>query len=133
MAERFRGAYLGFSKALSENPEVDGPRAVMNPQLTEADSGQTIELRLHEGFDLRLSEARMGGYRWTLLETGEPVLQAGELGTQPAPSQPGELNLRAWHFTAQKPGSTRIRLAHRRSWEPESSGREFLLQVQVAA
>jgi predicted secreted protein len=76
----------------------------------------------------------MGGYRWNLVESGAPVLEAEELGAQSADaSAPGGHSSRSWCFTAQQPGSVQLRLQHLRSWQPDAPGRDFRLSVKVAA
>jgi predicted secreted protein len=107
----------------------------MSFSLTEADNGRELEVKVNDTFDLRLRESRMGGYRWSPLETGQPFLAMTEIRmeTHAATPLPGESNVRAWHFLAQQPGLAHLRLQHRRSWEPESAGSQFALTVKVAA
>ena len=107
----------------------------MSQSLTETDNGHTLEMKVNDTFDLRLRESRMGGYHWNLEENGAPFLSVVErkAETQPTSSPRGQPNLRTWRFTAQRPGSARIQLHHRRPWEPESSGSEFSLSVKVVA
>ena len=105
----------------------------MDQALSEADNGRAIELHVWESLQIQLPESRMGGYRWSLVETGAPVLAAIEVGTKSAPSLPGQSNIRRWQFSAKQAGSVHIQLRHGRSWEPESSGSEFSLSVKVVA
>lgn len=105
----------------------------MDQSLSEADNGRAIELHVQESLQIQLPESRMGGYRWSLVEAGEPVLAAIEMGTKAASSLPGQANIRRWQFSAKQQGSVQIQLRHRRSWEPESSGSEFSLSVKVVA
>jgi len=103
----------------------------MTEALTEADNGHSIELHVGDQFSLSLRESRMGGYRWTLVENGEPVLTSREEKVESRPSRVGEKNIRAWRFTAEKPGSASIQLQHRRPWEQAGSGDDFSLSVTV--
>jgi predicted secreted protein len=105
----------------------------MQQALTEADNGRSLRLQIDDELELQLKEARMGGYQWTLLQGGEPELQAEEIKSEPASASLGERRARAWHFVAKQPGATRVRLRHRRPWEAETAGREFSLAVEVVA
>jgi len=105
----------------------------MNQTYSDNDNGRTIELKVDDTFELTLSESRMGGYRWKLVETGEPVLAAKELATTADASMPGGRSSRSWRCTAQQPGLAQIRLQHLRSWQPTDPGRDFRLSVKVAA
>ena len=106
----------------------------MNHSYSDADNGRTIDLKVNDSFDLTLSESRMGGYRWKLVDNGVPVLKAEETGAQAADaSVPGGRGSRSWRFTAQQPGSAQLRLQHLRSWQPDAPGQDFSLSVKVAS
>jgi predicted secreted protein len=106
----------------------------MNQTYSDDDDGRTIELKVDDTFELTLSESRMGGYRWELVETGTPTLKAEELGPHAIDaSMPGGRSSRSWRFTAQQPGLAQLRLQHLRSWQPTAPGRDFRLSVKVAA
>jgi len=104
----------------------------MNYQLTDGDNGRALELQAKDQFELTLRESRMSGYRWTLEESGQPFLSHKENKTQPKPEALGQPNIRSWQFTAEEAGTTQVRLRHARSWEPPSSGSEFVLSVKVS-
>lgn len=99
---------------------------------SENANGSTVELRPNEEFEVSLRESRMGGYRWKFIHYGAPILKNEELDT-PATnaSLPGGSSSRSWRFTAQQTGSTQLRLQQIRSWDPNSPGREFRLNVNV--
>ena len=101
--------------------------------ITESDNGHELSLHVRDGFQLQLPEARMGGYRWQLLQTGEPVLKVVEMKTLGAGALPGQSNIRTWQFTVEQPGSVQIQLQHRRSWERDKPAREFVLTIKAAA
>ena len=108
----------------------------MRQLVTESDNGRTIQLHPQDELDLQLNESRMGGYRWTLIDTGEPVLRrqtTEKASTQAAASKLGMPNIRTWQFTAEQPGATQLRLRQQRSWETESAGSDFCLTIEVAA
>jgi predicted secreted protein len=105
----------------------------MNEVLTQADNGRSIELHVGDQFQLSLRESRMAGYRWNMVEKGEPVLTSNETEVHSRPPSFGGPGMRAWTFTAEKPGSVRIYLQHRRPWEAAGSGDDFSLHVSVAS
>jgi predicted secreted protein len=127
------GAYLVLGRNFGPARPDLRSGGVVDQSLTEVDNGRTVEVRLRESLKILLRESRTGGYRWNLVETGEPMLTPAEVGTKATPSLPGQKHLRCWEFTAQQPGSARIQIRHRRPWEPESSGSEFSLNVNVVA
>jgi len=104
----------------------------MNEALTQSDNGRSIELHVGDQFQLSLRESRMAGYRWNMVEKGEPVLTSVETEVHSRPPALGEPRMRAWQFKAEKPGSVRIHLQHRRPWEAAGSGDDFSLNVSVA-
>jgi len=103
----------------------------MNQALTQADNGRTIELHVGDQFKLSLRESRMAGYRWNVVEKGEPVLTSVETKEQPRAPALGEPKMRAWQFMAEKTGSAHVYLQHRRPWETAGSGEDFWLNVSV--
>jgi predicted secreted protein len=105
----------------------------MPPVITEAENGQELSLYVHDSFQLQLPEARMGGYRWEVLQAGEPVLKVAELKTQVPGSLPGQSNIGAWQFTVEQPGSAQIQLQHRRSWEHNKPARLMCLCILCTA
>jgi len=106
----------------------------MNQTYGEDDNGRSVDLKISDSFDLRLSESSMGGYRWKLVESGAPVLKAEEASLPVTDtSMPGGHNRRSWHFTAQQPGKVQLHLLHLRSWQPHAPGAEFRLNVNVEA
>ena len=100
--------------------------------LDEAANGQTISLQRGDTFELKLKEPRTSGYRWKVEEAGKAVGRLQELETQSEASHPGASAPRRWQFTAERTGSSFLRLRLQRSWEPAGSGRLFDLTVNVA-
>jgi predicted secreted protein len=105
----------------------------MNQALTQADNGRSLDLHVGDQFSLCLRESRMGGYRWNMVEKGEPILTSAETEVHSRPPALGEPRMRAWQFKAEKPGSARIYLQHRRPWEAAGSGDDFSLNVLVVS
>lgn len=105
----------------------------MNEALSQADNGRSIELHVGDQFQLSLRESRMAGYRWNMVEKGEPVVTSVETEVHSEPPALGAPRMRAWQFTAEKPGAARIYMQHRRPWEAAGSGDDFLLNVSVVS
>lgn len=105
----------------------------MTYSLTDDDNGRVLQLQVGDQLQLTLRESRMSGYRWSLLESGEPSLEHAETGTQSNPGIIGQPNLRGWQFTAKQAGLARVVLRQARSWEPPSSGSEFSLSAKISA
>ena len=100
--------------------------------LDESNAGQQIELNPGEEAQLALSEKRLSGYRWDVDLSGQPVLTVTDDQPTAAPdSAPGGTLMRTFRIRAVQPGTVTLLLRHRRSWEPENSGRTFSLSFHV--
>ncbi|HEY7352807.1 MAG TPA: protease inhibitor I42 family protein [Terriglobales bacterium] len=105
----------------------------MSRTYSEDANGNTVELEIGKNFEISLRESRMGGYKWKLVDNGEPILRNEEVGGGSSDtSVPGGRSSRNWRFTGQEAGSTQLRLQHQRSWE-SAPGHEFRLTVNVSA
>src|SRR5450432_741966 len=105
----------------------------MSNAYTDTDSGNQVKLRVGEEFTVELSESRMGGYKWEVIDGGIPVLKQVGVESQATASLTGNPNRRTWRFIAAEPGSVQLHMQHKRSWEADSAGRQFSLSVNVAA
>ena len=102
--------------------------------LNESNAGQRIELRPGEEAQLALAEKRLSGYRWQIEQSGQPAVNVlDEQTPAAADSPPGGADLRTFRIRALEPGTATLLLRHRRSWEPENSGRTFSLSFHIAA
>jgi predicted secreted protein len=95
---------------------------------------RTIQVKVGEGFTIRLEANETTGYTWrgnelfdrSYLEfTGSPY--------QPAqPQRPGSGGEQLYYFKALKAGTTQIRLTHKRSWEATSSDKIMVFTVRIS-
>lgn len=101
-------------------------------QYDERANGQQVDAKIHEEFEIVLAEARTAGYRWTIVEKGEPVLQLLEDASQPNAAGVGGAGHHRWRFRAAAAGASEIRLQYARSWEESAEpARTFKLKVRV--
>lgn len=99
--------------------------------IDETANGQTISIRRGDAFDLELNEPRTSGFRWNIEEAGKTVGHLQELKTPSEASRLGTPAPRRWEFTAERVGSSFLRLRLQRSWEPPGFGRVFELMINV--
>lgn len=98
----------------------------------EHHNGRTEELVAGDFLEIVLAENPTTGYRWHFVETGRPVCVLTQDAYEPkGEGVPGQGGVHRWKFHAAEPGSCKIELAYRRSWEQGPPGRTFRLQVEV--
>lgn len=101
--------------------------------LDESSAGQQIELKPGEEAQLALAEKRLSGYRWQIEQSGQPAVTVADQQPTAVPdSAVGGTHMRTFRIRAVEPGTATLLLRHRRSWEPENSGRTFSLSFHVA-
>lgn len=101
-------------------------------QYDEGANGTEITAHVNEEFEIVLSETRTAGYRWSISESGEPVLQLIQEVSLPNAGAVGGSAQRRWQFRAAAPGETEIKVRYARSWEkPSEPTRTFVLKVRV--
>ena len=98
--------------------------------LDESANGQDVELGVGQELEVRLRENPTTGYQWSLTSGATPACRL----IKDFPEAPGEAHgggrTRHWLFQGAQAGSGTIRLAWRRSWEPQAV-RTFTLLVRV--
>jgi inhibitor of cysteine peptidase len=98
-------------------------------ELTHDDAGTTCAVRAGEPFTVRLPENPTTGYRWHPDADAHGVDLTGDAyegSTRPV----GSGGQRLLTFTAREPGTTRLRLTRRRSWEQDPV-EEFTVELDV--
>ena len=107
--------------------------------LTEANTGEPIEVRQGDEIILRLPENPTTGYRWHIhradgiIEQGVAQPQADSHPSDPN-TQFGRGGIREFRFRAQAPGAGRLELKHWREWEGEGSvTKRFTADIQVTS
>ena len=105
-------------------------------ELTEADSGRSIEARTGDEIVVRLPENATTGYRWQIDSVSqeiEPLGNSYELDSAPG-RQPkfGGGGIRQFRFRAKAPAAARIELKRLRPWEgAKSVDGQFDLDVAI--
>jgi inhibitor of cysteine peptidase len=98
-------------------------------QLDDSASGQDVSVQVGERFRLTLAETPTTGYRWTLVESGEPILEVVEDRFEPAGGVGGG-GAHLWLLRAGRPGRAVLELHRVRPWEPDATPVEvFTLSV----
>jgi inhibitor of cysteine peptidase len=100
-------------------------------QLTEADHGQTLELRSGERLEVALPGNPTTGYGWELAEVDTAVLRlVGEIAYRQEGEGLGAGGVFTATFEAASPGRTAVRLHYLRPWEREQAP-ERIFEVTV--
>jgi len=98
----------------------------------EQANGTEITAHVNEDFEVALSEVRTAGYRWTILENGEPTLKLTAEENLSNTAGVGGAGQHQWRFHAGSPGETEIKMQYARSWQKTSEpARTFVLKVRV--
>ena len=110
---------------LSRNDKVAGMR------FDEKDNGRTVEIKLHDEFEIALPEVRTAGFRWSLVSAGTGCQLLREEST-PNLKAVGGSGSHSFHFRATATGASAVELQYGRSWEAGSEpNRTFSLKVEV--
>ena len=115
-----------FRSSCDDSPVKEPPATL---KLNEQDHGRDVETRVGREIELRLPENPTAGFRWRIVQTGEPVCSPPQDGFEPGNiiGQPG---IHFWRFKIVVEGAARIELAYRRVWESGApAGRTFFLNV----
>lgn len=85
-------------------------------ELAEQDDSGKFRANVGGKVVVRLAENPTTGFRWRLINTGEPVCILEQQAFDPG-AKPGESGTHCWRFSVKTPGSAHIELAYGRSWE----------------
>jgi predicted secreted protein len=101
-------------------------------QYDEQANGHQVDAKLGEDFEVVLPETRTAGYRWKILQKGEPPVHLLEDNSRPSDTGVGGAGNHRWHFRAVAAGDSEIKLQYGRSWnESAEPARTFTLKVRV--
>jgi inhibitor of cysteine peptidase len=104
----------------------------MTLHLRESDNGTSVRVPLSEEVVLELEENPTTGYRWMIETTGDAVSEIESNYVPSSGTAIGGGGRRSVRFIAARPGTTEIRAALRRSWEPpERSLKQFAVTIHV--
>lgn len=96
----------------------------------EPDDGRTAERRVNQEFEICLPENPTAGFRWRIVQGGEPVCALLDEAFEPGRAAPGQPGVHTWRFTVVAQGTATIALAYRRAWESApTAARTFALRV----
>ncbi len=99
--------------------------------LSQADSGTSLEVTVGEVLQLALPENATTGYRWEIAECDRDRLeQVGETMSHPTPGI-GSGGTATFTFRAICPGTSRLVLEQRRSWESMPAAESFKLTIEI--
>lgn len=106
---------------------IDEPQAPV-VEVTERDTGATIDLELGQPLRVKLAGNRTTGYQWLLIDqTGQILETVGEAPAYIESPNPGGLlgvgGIEQWTFRPLRQGSGLLRFEYRRPWE---NGREAI-------
>ena len=106
---------------------IDEPRAPV-VEVTETDTGATIDLQPGQPLRVSLAANRTTGFRWLLIDQTGQILEAvGEAPAYRESPNPGGLlgvgGFEQWTFRPLRQGSGLLRFEYRRLWE---NGREAI-------
>lgn len=117
-------ALLGLMMAGCAATGPAPPAGATAPAVVEASPGG--ETRLAVGQRLQIAEQAnpSTGYGWEFVEDGAPLLREVEAPAalyeaqrRDDPPRVGAPAARYWHFLAEQPGTTTLRMVYRRAWE----------------
>lgn len=100
--------------------------------LTAQDSGRSLNLPLHAPIVIELAENPTTGYRWQILEDGNPVLHLTKDSFRRGSSTAaGAGGTRVLEFSTENAGAASLRIGYARPSDPAQLKSEFLLHIQV--
>jgi predicted secreted protein len=103
-------------------------------QLTSADSGRTIDVRVGDEIVILLPRIATTGYQWHVERLDAPLTLEAESYRPDSPPQFGSGGVSELRFRAAGPGHARLELKYWQPWEGDRSVTErFALDVNVTA
>jgi inhibitor of cysteine peptidase len=94
----------------------DGPAGSVT--VTQAQNGDTVSLATGDILVVELAGNPTTGYEWAVVQNDASLLQPREPAYEPDSSAIGSGGVYTFRFTALESGSTLLKLAYRRAWEP---------------
>ncbi|WP_131923078.1 protease inhibitor I42 family protein [Hazenella coriacea] len=100
--------------------------------LNQTDHGKTIQLKLQDRIQLKLTENPSTGYTW--LEEITPRIDIVKLEHEeivPNHSTSGGQSTHQWIFQAVKPGRKMLRFVYQRPWVKSVTGQENVFEISI--
>ena len=102
-------------------------------ELSQSDNGATRNATIGNEIEVTLEEIATSGYRWSVEEVDVAVLhQADDLYEPPQSGRPGASGVRRYRFRVVGAGTSPIRLALARSWDPAARAGSFEVTIVAA-
>lgn len=95
----------------------------------EQNSGATAKAALGQSLEIRLQENPTSGYRWHVVQAGEPVCKLLSDSFTAGLEAPGQSGVHRWTFQTVAAGTASIRMIYRRAWETGEGARTFTLNL----
>ena len=100
--------------------------------LDEHRNGQTVRAVLGQEVEIRLQENPTAGFRWRVVQAGEPVCTLLSHSFDPGLEAPGQAGVHTWKLKTIAEGTAKIKLVYRRPWEKNARvARTFALSLSV--
>jgi inhibitor of cysteine peptidase len=98
------------------------------PRFNEQNHGQTVEADFGQEVEIYLQENPTTGFRWQVVQTGEPICTLVSETFDPGRKAPGQAGIHSWKFKVVAEGTASIELVYRRSWDTATAaGHTFTL------
>jgi predicted secreted protein len=101
--------------------------------VTDADNGKTVQIKMGDVLEVRLSSNPTTGFEWYLQKQSTALLKlTGQSWTQPPPGLVGAPIVQILDFAPTGKGTGVLMLHYVRSWEPPDPNEEqFNLHVTI--
>jgi inhibitor of cysteine peptidase len=107
---------------MSSQSAAPEARPAATIDLSESDSGATLDVDRGATLAVHLFANPTTGYSWSLVTSGNSLLNDGEpafMQDASAGEKVGAGGMESWSFTAQESGEQELRFEYRRAWERE--------------
>jgi inhibitor of cysteine peptidase len=101
--------------------------------VTDADNGKTVQIKMGDVLEVRLSSNPTTGYEWSLQKQSTTLLKlSGQSSTKPKTSALGSPSVQIFDFAPTGKGTGVLMLHYVRSWEPpDPKEQQFNLHVTI--
>jgi predicted secreted protein len=100
-------------------------------QYDQHSNGKIISPQVNEEFQIALPETRTAGYRWTVIQKGEPHCELLEDRADLESGAVGGSGTHTWLFKAASSGTGKIQMKYGRPWKNTAPEQVFTMEVQV--
>ena len=97
----------------------------------EQSNGKIVTVSPGGQVEICLSENPTTGFRWKVLQKGEPVCALLSDNFDAGARVPGQPGIHTWVFNVMAEGPATIEMIYRRAWDTSSSARTFTLHLSA--